>query len=91
MQENSPCSEAGLQPLFDFIVNKFHYHSCETQIVGSVNVAPSDSCGGQGLLGNSIKFCSFEVAKENVWHILELYSNFPAYLDGFKPFSEYVI
>ena len=28
--------------------------------------------GGQGLLGVSIRFCSFEGANENVWHILEV-------------------
>ena len=26
--------------------------------------------GGQGLLGVSIRFCSFEGANENVWHVL---------------------
>ena len=31
---------------------------------------PSNTWGGQGLLGVSIRFCSFEGAAENVWHVL---------------------
>lgn len=26
--------------------------------------------GGQGLLGASVRFCNFEGANENVWHVL---------------------
>lgn len=66
-------------------------YSCKTQNVRSVNVEPIDSWGGQGLLGISIRFCSFEVAKENVWHILEVHPNSPASLAGLKPFSDYII
>lgn len=31
---------------------------------------PSNTWGGQGLLGVSIRFCSFEGASENIWHVL---------------------
>lgn len=34
--------------------------------------------GGQGLLGISIRFCSFEGANENIWHILEVNPTSPA-------------
>ncbi|VEN53852.1 unnamed protein product [Callosobruchus maculatus] len=66
-------------------------YSCKTQSVRSVNVEPSDSWGGQGLLGISIKFCSFEIAKENVWHVLEVHPNSPASLAGLRPFTDYII
>ncbi len=33
-------------------------------------LVPSNTWGGQGLLGVSIRFCSFEGASENVWHVL---------------------
>ncbi|KAL1513190.1 hypothetical protein ABEB36_002632 [Hypothenemus hampei] len=65
--------------------------SCKTQSVRSVTIEPSDSWGGQGLLGISIKFCSFEVAKDNVWHILEVHPNSPAEIAGLKPFSDYIV
>ncbi|XP_066143172.1 Golgi reassembly-stacking protein 2 [Euwallacea fornicatus] len=66
-------------------------YNCKSQSVRNVNIEPSDSWGGQGLLGISIKFCSFEVAKDNVWHILEVNPNSPAEIAGLKPFSDYII
>ena len=35
-----------------------------------LSLVPSNTWGGQGLLGVSIRFCSFEGASENVWHVL---------------------
>lgn len=49
---------------------KLTVYSSKTQKVRLVNLTPSDSWGGQGLLGISIRFCSFQGANENVWHIL---------------------
>ncbi|XP_050294799.1 Golgi reassembly-stacking protein 2 [Anthonomus grandis grandis] len=66
-------------------------YSWKTQTVRSVMVQPSDSWGGQGLLGISIKFCSFETTKDNVWHILEVQPNSPADLAGLKAFSDYIV
>lgn len=45
-------------------------YSSKSQTVRNVNITPSQVWGGQGLLGVSIRFCSFEGANENVWHIL---------------------
>lgn len=45
-------------------------YSSKTQNVRTVSITPSSSWGGQGLLGVSIRFCSFEGANENVWHVL---------------------
>lgn len=45
-------------------------YSSKTQTVREVNITPSQTWGGQGLLGVSIRFCSFEGANENVWHVL---------------------
>nr|CAD7431017.1 unnamed protein product [Timema monikensis] len=45
-------------------------YSSKTQSVREVVIVPSTSWGGQGLLGVSIRFCSFEGANENVWHVL---------------------
>lgn len=49
---------------------KMLIYSTKTQSVREVMIKPSASWGGQGLLGVSIRFCSFEGANENVWHIL---------------------
>lgn len=45
-------------------------YSSKTQIVREVKIIPNSNWGGQGLLGVSIRFCSFAGANENVWHIL---------------------
>lgn len=45
-------------------------YSSKSQAVRNVKITPSTSWGGQGLLGISIRFCSFEGANENIWHIL---------------------
>lgn len=49
---------------------KLIIYSSKTQSVREVTVVPNNSWGGHGLLGVSIRFCSFEGAYENVWHIL---------------------
>ena len=49
---------------------KLTVYSSKTQTVRQVGIIPSQMWGGSGLLGVSIRFCSFEGANENVWHIL---------------------
>lgn len=49
---------------------KVTVYSSKSQSVREVNITPSNNWGGQGLLGVSIRFCSFEGANENVWHVL---------------------
>ncbi|KAJ4437048.1 hypothetical protein ANN_17182 [Periplaneta americana] len=66
-------------------------YSSKTQSVREVTIIPSTSWGGQGLLGVSIRFCSFEGANENVWHVLEVHPSSPAELAGLRAFSDYVI
>lgn len=66
-------------------------YSSKTQNVRSVTIEPSDTWGGQGLLGVSIRFCSFEGANENVWHILEVNPDSPADLAGLRSFTDYII
>ncbi|KAL3283610.1 hypothetical protein HHI36_006748 [Cryptolaemus montrouzieri] len=66
-------------------------YSSKTQSIRSVVIEPSDTWGGQGLLGVSIRFCSFEGANENVWHILEVHPNSPAEIAGLQPFTDYII
>ncbi|KAH3750284.1 hypothetical protein DPMN_184804 [Dreissena polymorpha] len=66
-------------------------YSSKTQSVREVHITPSMSWGGQGLLGVSIRFCSFEGANENVWHVLDVQPNSPADLAGLKSNSDYII
>jgi len=66
-------------------------YSSKTQMVREAFLTPSTLWGGQGLLGVSIRFCSFEGANENVWHILEVNAGSPAELAGLRAFSDYII
>ncbi|XP_058832578.1 Golgi reassembly-stacking protein 2 [Topomyia yanbarensis] len=65
--------------------------SSKTQNIRVVNISPSTTWGGQGLLGVSIRFCSFEGANENIWHILEVHPSSPAEEAGLIPFTDYII
>lgn len=49
---------------------KMMVYSSKTLELRESTVTPSNLWGGQGLLGVSIRFCSFEGANENVWHVL---------------------
>jgi len=66
-------------------------YSSKSQTVREVFLTPSTLWGGQGLLGVSIRFCSFEGANENVWHILEVSPDSPAELAGLRQYSDYII
>lgn len=70
---------------------KLTVYSSKTQTVRQVNIVPSQMWGGQGLLGVSIRFCSFEGANENVWHILDVYPTSPASQAGLVAHSDYII
>lgn len=49
---------------------KMEVYSIKTTRVRELEVVPSNMWGGQGLLGASVRFCSFQGANENVWHVL---------------------
>lgn len=49
---------------------KLEVFSMKTMKVREVEVVPSNMWGGQGLLGASVRFCSFRRASEHVWHVL---------------------
>lgn len=66
-------------------------YSSKSQTIREVFITPSTLWGGQGLLGVSIRFCSFEGANENVWHILDVAPSSPAEAAGLRQFSDYII
>ncbi|XP_067843585.1 Golgi reassembly-stacking protein 2 [Heptranchias perlo] len=70
---------------------KMVVYSSKTLKLRETTVTPSNMWGGQGLLGVSIRFCSFEGANENVWHVLEVEPNSPAALAGLRPHTDYII
>lgn len=49
---------------------KVEVYSTKTMKVRELEVVPNNMWGGQGLLGASVRFCSYQGANENVWHVL---------------------
>uniref|UniRef100_A0A914Q9C2 PDZ GRASP-type domain-containing protein n=1 Tax=Panagrolaimus davidi TaxID=227884 RepID=A0A914Q9C2_9BILA len=66
-------------------------YNSKTQTVRQTQIIPSEHWGGQGLLGVSIRFCSFEGANQNVWHIIDVKPNSPASFAGLQSNSDYVL
>jgi len=66
-------------------------YSSKNQNVREIGITPSTTWGGQGLLGISIRFCSFEGANENVWHVLDVQQNSPASQAGLISNTDYII
>ncbi|XP_069770972.1 Golgi reassembly-stacking protein 1-like isoform X2 [Narcine bancroftii] len=70
---------------------KLEVYSSKAAKVREVEVVPSNMWGGQGLLGASVRFCSFEGAHEHVWHVLDVEPNSPAGLAGLQPHTDYIV
>lgn len=66
-------------------------YNSKTQSVRQVALVPTGTWGGQGLLGISIRFCSFDRAADSVWHILDVESGSPADNAGFSAYTDYII
>ncbi|KAL4001107.1 adhesion G protein-coupled receptor A3 [Sarotherodon galilaeus] len=70
---------------------KLEVYNSKTQRVRELEVTPSNMWGGQGLLGASVRFCSFEGANENVWHVLDVEPNSPAALAGLIAYNDFIV
>uniref|UniRef100_A0A3Q0SN21 PDZ GRASP-type domain-containing protein n=1 Tax=Amphilophus citrinellus TaxID=61819 RepID=A0A3Q0SN21_AMPCI len=70
---------------------KLEVYNSKTQRVRELEVTPSNMWGGQGLLGASVRFCSFEGANENVWHVLDVEPNSPAALAGLNAYIDFIV
>ena len=70
---------------------KLVVYSSKTRRVRDASITPSNLWGGQGLLGVSIRFCSFDGAAENVWHVLDVNPNSPSDIAGLRPHTDYII
>ncbi|KFV69108.1 Golgi reassembly-stacking protein 1, partial [Dryobates pubescens] len=72
-------------------VVKLEVYNIKTMKIREVEVIPSNMWGGQGLLGASVRFCSFQGANEHVWHVLDVEPASPAALAGLQPNTDYIV
>ncbi|MEE6467366.1 hypothetical protein FKM82_007216 [Ascaphus truei] len=70
---------------------KLEVYNTKTMKVRELEVTPSNMWGGQGLLGASVRFCSFQGANEHVWHVLDVEPTSPAALAGLQPYNDYIV
>ncbi|XP_010164286.1 Golgi reassembly-stacking protein 1 [Antrostomus carolinensis] len=70
---------------------KLEVYNIKTMKIREVEVIPSNMWGGQGLLGASVRFCSFQGANEHVWHVLDVEPASPAALAGLQPYTDYIV
>ncbi|KAA8578430.1 hypothetical protein FQN60_016326, partial [Etheostoma spectabile] len=70
---------------------RMEVYSTKTTRMRELEVVPSTMWGGQGLLGASVRFCSYQGANENVWHILDVEPSSPAALAELQPHSDYIV
>ncbi|XP_020506173.1 Golgi reassembly-stacking protein 1a [Labrus bergylta] len=70
---------------------KMEVYSTKTLTLRELEVMPSNLWGGQGLLGASVRFCSYQGANENVWHVLDVEASSPAGLAGLQPHTDYIV
>ncbi|CAJ0955016.1 unnamed protein product, partial [Mesorhabditis belari] len=66
-------------------------YNSKTQTVRQTSITPSNMWGGQGLLGVSIRFCSFDGASQHVWHVLTVQPNSPASIAGLISQTDYIL
>ncbi|CAJ0576190.1 unnamed protein product, partial [Mesorhabditis spiculigera] len=66
-------------------------YNSKTQSVRQATIVPSNMWGGQGLLGVSIRFCSFDGASQHVWHVLSVQPNSPASIAGLVSDTDYIL
>ncbi|CAI2351234.1 unnamed protein product [Caenorhabditis sp. 36 PRJEB53466] len=66
-------------------------YNSKSQSVRQTSIIPSQNWGGQGLLGVSIRFCSFDGASQHVWHIISVQPNSPASLAGLITDTDYIL
>ncbi|XP_068160221.1 Golgi reassembly-stacking protein 1-like isoform X2 [Antennarius striatus] len=70
---------------------KLEVYNSKTLRVRELEVVPSNMWGGQGLLGASVRFCSFEGANENIWHVLDVEPSSPAALAGLIAHNDFIV
>ncbi|XP_038156356.1 Golgi reassembly-stacking protein 1-like [Cyprinodon tularosa] len=70
---------------------KMEVYSTKSTRVRELEVVPSNMWGGQGLLGARVRFCSYQGANENVWHVLDVEASSPAALAGLQPYGDYIV
>jgi hypothetical protein len=66
-------------------------YNSKTETIRDTQLIPSDSWGGLGLGGISVRFCDYSKVMENVWHVLEVPESSPAAQAGLEAHTDYIV
>jgi len=62
-----------------------------TEKLRDVVLVPSNTWGGAGSAGITVRYCTYNQANEHVWHVLDVHENSPALKAGLEPFTDYIV
>ena len=66
-------------------------YNTKTASLRDVSVHPSNSWGGSGTLGATIRFEQIQNPDEHAWHVLDVHPNSPADRAGLQPHTDYIL
>jgi len=66
-------------------------YNIKTDTTREVVITPSNTWGGQGLAGISIRYSSWEKTLENVWHVVDVYLNSPAHDAALETRTDFIV
>jgi len=69
---------------------KLSVYNSQFETTRDVYLTSSESWGGAGVAGLSIRYCSYDKTS-HVWHVLEIQPNSPAAISGLQPFTDYIV
>eukprot|EP01126_Amoeba_proteus_P017291 TRINITY_DN1825_c0_g1_i6.p1 TRINITY_DN1825_c0_g1~~TRINITY_DN1825_c0_g1_i6.p1 ORF type:complete len:236 (-),score=18.73 TRINITY_DN1825_c0_g1_i6:250-957(-) len=72
-------------------VQKWRIFNVRTETKRDVELVPSNSWGGTGFAGISVRYQNIDEATEYVWHVLEVYQKSPALDAGLVSFEDYIV
>ncbi|KAL7670062.1 hypothetical protein ACOME3_005000 [Neoechinorhynchus agilis] len=70
---------------------RLYIYSIKTRDIRVVRVVPDDQWGGRGLLGLSIRYCTFSNLEETVWHVQDVIPGSPAANAGLLSDKDYIV
>ncbi|ORY37140.1 hypothetical protein LY90DRAFT_55848 [Neocallimastix californiae] len=73
----------------------FYVYSSKTNAYRNVKfefpIEKWTTTGENGWLGFSVRYCSYDGAADHFWHVLAVVKDFPAFLAGIQPKTDYII
>ena len=70
---------------------KFALYNSKSDTFRECFIIPSIDWGGSGLLGLSVRFCTYHEANTRVWHVLDVLPNSPASKAGLISYTDYIV